>query len=90
MVNKQDDVIKLLSPYYSVEFEYCYGNAEKRLEALFEVKDMWTKGELEVYIKPFIDINANFDSYLMKNTKIIKERNPFDKEKEIAYYLKKF
>jgi hypothetical protein len=50
MVNKQDHVIKLLNPFYSIEFEKCYGSAEKRLEALFEIKNKWTKPELEAYI----------------------------------------
>lgn len=42
MINKQDDVIRLLHPYYSSEFESCFNNAEKRLDALFEIKDKWT------------------------------------------------
>jgi len=90
MVNKQDDVIKLLHPFYSIEFENAYGSIERRLEGLYEVKDKWTKQELEIYVKPFIDLNVNFDTYLMKNTKIIKEKNPFDMTKEVNYFLKKF
>lgn len=43
VINKTDDVIRLLNPYYSIEFEFCYGMAEKRLEAMFTVKDKWTK-----------------------------------------------
>jgi hypothetical protein len=50
MVNKVDHVVRLLNPYYSVEFENAYGNPEKRMEALFLIKDKWTKQELEIYI----------------------------------------
>lgn len=42
MVNKQDDVIRLLHPFYSQEFEFCYNSPEKRLDALFDIKDKWT------------------------------------------------
>jgi hypothetical protein len=87
---KRDHVIKLLHPYYSQEFEFCEGNAEKRLDALFKIKDHWTKGELEAYVAPYIDLTAKFDQYLMKNTKILREKNPFDPEKEVAFYVRKF
>jgi hypothetical protein len=40
--SNEDAVIKLLHPYYSGEFEYCAGSADKRLEALFGIKDKWT------------------------------------------------
>ena len=90
MVNKPDDVIKLLNPYFSKEFDHCYGNPERRLEAMFDIKDKWTRAELEVYLLPFIDLNLKFDNYLLKNTRMIKEFNPFDKEKDIVYYMKKF
>ena len=69
----QDHVIKFAHKYYSKEFEYCGGSAEKRLEALFNLKDKWTKGEIEAYLKPFIDLNVKLDTYLMKNTRMIKE-----------------
>jgi len=42
MVNKTDDVIRILDPFYSQEFEACFGSEEKRLEMLFEIKDKWT------------------------------------------------
>jgi hypothetical protein len=42
MLNKQDDVIRLLHPYYSSEFETCNNSHDKRLLALFEIKDKWT------------------------------------------------
>lgn len=60
------------------------------MEALFRIKDKWSKGELEAQLVPFIDLNVKFDSYLMKNTRMIKETNPFDSSKEVAYYLRKF
>jgi len=41
-------------------------------------------------LKYYVDKSVNFDNYLIKNTKIIKEKNPFNKDIEIAYYLKKF
>lgn len=42
MINKPDDVIKILHPYYSKEFDGCFGSVERRLEQLFEIKDKWT------------------------------------------------
>lgn len=90
MVNKTDDAIKLLDPFYSPEFRGCYGNAEKRLEVMFEIKDKWTHSELVQYISQFIDIGVNFDNFLMKNTRILRDKNPFDPSRDINYYLKKF
>lgn len=89
-MSKHDDVIRLLHPYYSAEFEYSNNSAEKRLDALFEIKDKWTQQELVHYLRRFVDIGVNFDNYLIKNAKIIREKNPFDQRKDIAYYLKKF
>ena len=57
---------------------------------MFDIKDRWTHPELYLYLKDFIDIGVNFDNYLMKNTKILREKNPFNLEKDITYYLKKF
>ena len=79
-----------LHPFLSPEFKDCHNSTEKRLEALFFIKNQWTKGELQYYIEPFLELGINFDSYLMKNLKVIKEKNPFDSSKEIVYYLKKF
>ena len=87
---KRDHVIKLLHPFYSQEFEVCAGNAELRLDALFKVKERWTRSELEAYIAPYIDLTAKFDQYLLKNTKILREKNPFDPAKEVAFYIRKF
>ncbi len=85
-----DHVIKPLDPFFSREFEYCNASPESRLEALFKIKDRWTKCELEAYVAPFIDLTAKFDTYLMKNTRMIRDKNPFDHTKEVAYYLRKF
>lgn len=85
-----DHVIKSLDPFFSPEFEYCNASAEQRLEALFKVKDRWTKGELEAYVAPFIDLTAKFDTYLMKNTRMVRDKNPFDSKLEVAYYMRKF
>lgn len=90
MLNKQDDVIRLLHPYYSSEFDACGNSHDKRLLALFEIKDRWTYQELTLYLKQFIDIGVNFDTYLLKNAKVIKEKNPFNPDKDINYYLRKF
>jgi hypothetical protein len=36
-------------------------------------------------------MQGDFDGFLMKNTKVYKEpKAPFEKEKEIIYYVKKF
>ena len=86
-----DDVIYYAHPYYSRKFEFCSGSAEQRLEALFRIKERWTKGELESYLSPFIDLSVKLDTYLNKSTKMIIEKNPFDSSKDVAlYYIKKF
>jgi len=87
---RHDHIIRLLHPFYSEEFEYCDGTPQSRLDALFKIKDRWTKGELDQYIAPFIEIGANFDQYLIKNTRVIKEKNPFDSGKEVLVYMRKF
>ena len=87
---RDDHVIKSLHIYYAEEFRHCLGSHEKRLEVLFTIKEKWTKGELETYLTPFIDLTLKFDTYLMKNTRMIREKNPFDPSQEVAYYVKKF
>jgi hypothetical protein len=52
------------------------------------VKEKWTKNELEAFLDPFLDVK--FDTYLMKNTRMIKEKNPFNPSVEVMYYVKKF
>ena len=59
-----------------------------RLAALFGVKEKWTKGELEAFLEPYLDVKL--DVYLMKNTRMIKDRNPFDPQSEVMLYIKKF
>ena len=46
--------------------------------------------ELEIYLKDFIDLEISLDNFLMKHTRLIKEKNPFNLEKDINYYIKKF
>jgi hypothetical protein len=87
---RHDHIIRLLHPFYSDDFEFCDGTPQSRLDALFKIKDRWTKGELDHYIAPFIDIGANFDQYLIKNTRVIKEKNPFDSSREVLVYMRKF
>lgn len=87
---KQDHILNLLDQYYSHNFQDCLGSAEKRLEALFQIKDKWTKSELETYLSDFIDLSVKLDAYLMKNTRIVKDKHPFIQGIEIAYYIKKF
>lgn len=94
-VSKPDHVILSFHPYYDRRFEHCLGlpsslSSEKRIAVLFDLKDKWTRGELETYMTPFVDLSVKFDTYLMKNTRMIREPNPFDPAKEVAYYLKKF
>lgn len=85
-----EDVIRVLHPFYSSEFQFCGSSAEKRLQALFEVKDKWTYGELEAFLKPFVEPGANFDSFLMKNARVMKEKNQFARERDVTYYVRKF
>jgi hypothetical protein len=94
-MSKPDHVILSLHPYYDRRFEHCLGLTsslctEKRLEVLFDLKEKWTRGELDTYLMPFVDLSVKFDTYLMKNTRMIREPNPFDPTKEVAYFLKKF
>jgi hypothetical protein len=90
LISNSDSVIKLLHSYYSQEFQFCGNSADKRLDVLFEIKDRWTQQELSQYLRKFIEIGQNLDAYLMKNTRIVKDKNPFDASKDIVYYLKKF
>lgn len=87
---RHDNTIMLLNPYSSVQFQYCHESADKRLEALFRIKEKWTKAELNSYIKPFMDLSTNFDTYLLKNTRVIPDKNPFNSGLDITYYVRKF
>jgi hypothetical protein len=42
LVNKHDDIIVPLDSILSPIFNVCYNNTEKRLDALFQIKDKWT------------------------------------------------
>ena len=60
------------------------------MDTLFKIKERWTRSEFEAYIAPYIDLTAKFDQYLLKNTKILREKSPFDPAKEVAFYIRKF
>lgn len=85
-----DNAIMILNPYTSRSFQYCHESADKRLEALFKIKEKWKKSELNSYIKPFVDLSTNFDSYLLKNARVIPDKNPFNSAQDITYYVRKF
>lgn len=87
---RHDNAIMILNPYHSRQFQYCHESVDKRLEALFKIKEKWTKSELNSYIKPFVDLTTNFDSYLLKNTRVIPDKNPFNSAQDITYYVRKF
>ena len=63
---------------------------EQRLITLFDFKAKWTYEELRVYMEDFIEKGADVENFLMKNTRMVKEKNPFNEEKEVNYYIKKF
>lgn len=85
---KQGHIIRWLHPFYSDALKACMNSPDARLAALFGVKEKWTKGELEAFLEPYLDVKI--DAYLMKNTRMIKDRNPFDPQAEVMLYLKKF
>lgn len=74
-------MIKKLDIYYNSEFEGVFDNIEKRLEKLFMIKDKWTFNEIKNQLIEFCDpdISNKFDLWLSKNTRTIKEANPFQK-----------
>jgi hypothetical protein len=69
-LNKKADIIRMLHPYYSREFQSCANNSEKRLHALFDIKDRWTYFELQGYLQPFL--GQSLDAFLMKNTRVMR------------------
>lgn len=80
--NCKDDLIKSLDPHFSKEFQGTYEDIELRLERLFMIKDKWTIREIHCYLVEFCDpeIESKFDTWLSRNTRVIKEANPFDAE----------
>ncbi|TNV78326.1 hypothetical protein FGO68_gene5174 [Halteria grandinella] len=87
---RQDHMIILLDSLYTLKLEQCQGSIQKRLDVLFQIKEKWTKAELETYLSQFIDLTLTFDQYLMKNTRIVRDQHPFIPSADIAYYVKKF
>jgi hypothetical protein len=79
-----------LDSLYSRNFEDCLDDTLKRFDSLFKIKEKWTKPELEYFLSKFIDLSINFDAFLMKNTRMVRDQHPFDKASEVAYYIKKF
>ena len=79
-MGSDDDLIKSLHPYFSDVFSDCFENGELRLERLFQVKEKWTIRELQSFLTDFLEpeIDAKFESWLVKNTRTLKEQNPFD------------
>jgi len=63
-----------------------------RLERLFLIKDKWSSSEIKSFITDFCDpeIDQKFDTWLGKNTRALKETNPFDPQVSSLYYVKKF
>lgn len=89
-MNTKDDIIRILDPYNSFEIVSCDGDPQKILQNLFEIKEKWTFRELETYMSDFIDVDMNFDNFLIKFTRMIKEKNPFDESKDVNFYIRKF
>jgi len=57
-------------------------NVEARIEVLFKIKEKWTARELKQNLKDFCDpdVEAKFDVWLNKNTRIFKDQNPYEKK----------
>lgn len=49
-IHTTDTILKWLDPILSLEFKTCT-TFEKKMEVLFKVKDKWTAGEFERYMK---------------------------------------
>ena len=81
----KDHTIQLID-YYSLG-----STIKERINSLDSIKTKWTKSELQTFCGEFLDDYKNdFNVFLSKEFKIIKERNPFDVEKEILFYIKKY
>ena len=75
----EDDLLISLHPFFGMEAEEPE-NLEKRLQKLFLIKDKWTFREIQTYMIDFCDpdVSSKFDVWLAKNTRQVKEPNPFD------------
>ena len=73
--------MKWLDPMMSVEFETCT-TFEKRITMMFEsIKQKWTIDELGRYLKGTLEPEQNMSVLLSRNSRTIKEKNPFDATK---------
>ena len=82
--------MKWLDPMMSVEFETCT-TFEKRITMMFEsIKQKWTIDELGRYLKGTLEPEQNMTVLLSRNSRTVKEKNPFDATKSTTFYVKKF
>ena len=88
-LHKTDTILKWLDPMLSIEFEACT-TFEQKLAVLFTVKEKWTAGELELYLKSTLEPEQNLQVLLQRNSRTVKEQNPFDAKKTTLFYIKKF
>ena len=75
----EDDLLISLHPFYGMENDEPE-NLEKRLQKLFAIKDKWTAKEIQTFMIDFCDpdVSSKFDVWLAKNTRQLKEPNPYD------------
>lgn len=75
----------------SVDYYSLGSTIKERINNLDSIKKKWTKSELTTFCSEFIDDYKNdINIFLSKEYKLVKERNPFDVEKEIFLYIKKY
>jgi len=66
-----------LNAYYNEDLTSKSYNFETRLNALFEVKPMWTYVELETYLSEWVEPEFKLSVLLSRMTRVIKDDNPF-------------
>ena len=88
-IAKTDTILKYLDPMLSPEFKSSLTFVDK-LAVLFSIKEKWTIGELELYLKDTLEPEQNFQTLLQRNTRTLKEQNPFDAKRTTLFYTKKF
>ena len=75
----------------TVDYYQLGSTIKERINNLDCIKQKWTKSELQTFCGDFIEEYKNdINSFLSKEFKLIKERSPFDAEKEIFFYIKKY
>lgn len=76
---------------HAVDYYALGENLKTRLQKLYELKKKWTKGELQTFLGEFLDdYKGDINHFIAKELKLVKQKNPFDQEKQIFYYQKKF